>query len=201
MERTGKRVDIATLTRELEASYPHPWPGILARLIDREQGYVDRPTDRGGCTNWGITRPIFAADQGRPVTCQDIAALQPVDAAGVYWRQFVTAPELRLDQLPVASAVLELILDGAVVAGAGDSVRWLQQAINAERGAPSLAVDGALGPKTRAAAQACDTGRLVAGIIAARLDHHVEDVGRNPGQLVNLRGWVRRASGLLLTVR
>lgn len=148
------------------------------RVLKFEGGYVHNPADPGGATNMGITEAV-ARRVGYKGTMQDL----PVDLAKriyleEYWRP------MRADELP--PAVRYALFDSAVNSGVGQATKWLQRALG-------VADDGALGPKTLAAANAANPESLRARIMAQRLRF-----------LTNLdtfgafgRGWTRRCCDIL----
>jgi lysozyme family protein len=79
-----------------------------------------------------------------------------------------------------------------VNAGPGIAVRLLQQAINNLGGA--LVVDGAWGPATVAAANACDQTALVGAYRIVRQAYYQAVVDHNPASGPYLPGWEARAT-------
>jgi lysozyme family protein len=143
----------------------------------------------------GATGPCYAIsgiNSGSwPAQFATIAALaQASRAAAVeafyqaqYWNNW-------LAQL-AADDVAKRIFDFGINAGAGTSIRTLQQAINALGG--KLTVDGGWGPMTLTAANAADPAALVQAFIAARVAHYRAIVVANPGDARYLNGWLARA--------
>lgn len=116
----------------------------LKRLFEEEGGEVDDSRDPGGHTNMGITqRTLNRARkvlQGLPASVSDLTRH---DCARIYEALFWRT--VRGDDLPLPLALL--VFDCSVNQGEGDARKFLQQALG-------VAVDGVLGPKTIAAAQA-----------------------------------------------
>ena len=170
--------------------------GMIERLTVREGGYVDHPSDAGGCTNMGITRATLEDYRGKPTTCADVRALHQAEAVAIYRARWVNHPSLRLSQWPYRK-LAEVTLDAAVMWGDGPrmTARWAQEAINAMRpSAPPLEADGMVGPATLAAMVLCDQRQLVAYVVGARLRQHATQVFRVPSQVAFLKGWVNRAT-------
>lgn len=105
-----------------------------------EGGYANDPNDSGGETNFGISKAAYPNE--------DIRALTVERAQELYKRDYWDASGA--EQLPETMAVA--VFDSAVNQGVGVAVRLLQVALGVD-------VDGALGPKTVAAAhRAGDVG-------------------------------------------
>ena len=82
----------------------------------------------------------------------------------------------------------DMVFDGAVNSGVGQSVKWLQRALN-------IADDGVMGPKTIAAANAAPLEALYRRLLAQRLKF-MTDLGSWSSFS---RGWARRIAALLET--
>ncbi|MGB3147473.1 MAG: holin-associated N-acetylmuramidase [Paracoccaceae bacterium] len=123
---------------------------IAAEIVAREGGYVDDPDDPGGATNFGVT---LAALQrlGRDVTGNgvidraDLQALDRSQAIAIFVEHYFHRPGLA--DLP--EALQATVFDMYVNAG-NQSIRILQRLLN--QMGQRLAIDGVLGPATKAAA-------------------------------------------------
>lgn len=174
---------------------------IIIGIIDREGGYSNRAADRGGPTNMGITQATLARWRGHPVTAEDVKALTRPEAADIYAAQYVT-PWGFVGHEPT----LVLLVDWGVTSGADDPGRALQEVLTAMGHSPG-AIDGVVGPKTRAAYVASGSPDLVTPITVARVKFYVSlaldrearafMAQSQTTQLHNLRGWVNRALGFL----
>lgn len=156
----------------------------MTEILKHEGGYVDHPRDPGGATNMGITHLTLSKARGRKVTKADVKALSRKEAIDIY-RRFYADP-IRFNDLP---AGLDFVtLDPTINSGAGRGVRWLQVGI----GMTGRALDGAMGPKTLAAAKAAKPIPAIEAACRARM-----------GFLRGLRtwttfgkGWSRRVAGV-----
>jgi lysozyme family protein len=147
-------------------------------LLKHEGGYSDHADDPGGKTKYGITEAV-ARKHGYTGGMQQL----PLDVAKtIYQTEYWNA--VRADELP--AEVRYVVFDGAVNSGVGQSVRWLQRALD-------VADDGRIGPVTLAAAKAANGADLKAAILAQRL--------RFMTRLSNWpsfsRGWVIRIADLM----
>ena len=141
----------------------------LAFVLAEEGGFVDHPDDPGGATNMGITQSVYdAARISGGLPPRSVRAIDPAETRAIYRHRYWAA--VRGDDLP--AGVDLVIFDAAVNSGASQAGKWLQRAINANslvRGRWAVVVDGAIGPKTVAAARQCDVRDLIENVCAQRL--------------------------------
>lgn len=119
--------------------------GAIEEVLADEGGYVNDARDRGGETNFGITKTVAIANG----YTGDMRAMTRDFAREVYFRQYVKAPGFdRVGDLSMPVAY-ELINTG-VNMGPSVAAGFLQRALNllTERG---LVVDGRIGPASLAA--------------------------------------------------
>jgi hypothetical protein len=93
----------------------------IERVLGREGGFVNDPTDRGGATNFGISSKSYPNI--------DVSKLTKEQAAGIYKRDYWDA--INADTLP--EGVREMAFDAAVNQG----VPWTKQALAASGGDPA----------------------------------------------------------------
>ena len=149
-------------------------------LLGHEGGYSNHPNDTGKETMWGITERVARAN-GYEGHMRDF----PVSLAKrIYRASYWDA--VRADELPAVARYS--VFDAAVNSGVSQSVKWLQRALG-------VSDDGAIGPKTLAAAQAADGHVLKAKMLGARLQF-MADLPTWPSFG---RGWARRVASLLVT--
>lgn len=138
---------------------------MLEDLLDREGGYVDHPDDRGGATNFGITRSVAVA-AGWAGTMRDL----PRDfALGIYRRRYWSVP--RFDAVAaIAAEIAAELFDTGVNMGPGVAAGFLQRSLNAlnrqGRDWPDILVDRAIGPATIDALRRLVAVRGKAGVAA-----------------------------------
>jgi len=131
--------------------------GVLAR----EGGYVNRPEDRGGPTNRGITARTLGdwRKLGRPATVAEVLSSTEEEARAIYKAIYVNDSGAALVLEPNA---FELVLDCAVHHGPRQAVRFIQRALGLEP-------DGILGTRTRTAlAMQTRWGHLYRRVLAER---------------------------------
>lgn len=120
---------------------------LVASVIDREGGYVNHSSDRGGPTNFGITLAVARANG----YYGDMRELPKSLAVRIYEARYWTS--IRLDRIaPISATLAEYLFDFGVHSGPGRSAQELQRTLNVlnNRGRlfPDLRVDGAVGPAT-----------------------------------------------------
>ena len=174
---------------------------IADEIIAREGGYVNDPDDPGGATKYGVTLGTLRR-LGRDLTgdgrvdARDVRALSRDEARAIFIRDYYRAPGIA--QLP--EALQASVFDMYVNAGA-NAVRVLQRLLAAF--GQSVAVDGIIGPRTAAAADAA--ARLAPDHIAdaygiARRNYYYALADARPASRKYARrrdggkgGWIRRA--------
>ena len=129
----------------------------LPIILASEGGFVNNPNDPGGATNLGITIGTLSGWLGRPATVQDVQALTAATVAPIYQADYWNV--CQCDSCP--AGVDLMVFDESVNQGPGRAIRSLQAAVG-------VAVDGAFGPATLAAVQACDPTQTINAIAADR---------------------------------
>jgi lysozyme family protein len=154
---------------------------IIAFVINSiEGGYVDKPDDPGGATNFGITqRYLNMARSAMPSMNlpANVIDLTPLQATVLYQSDEWVA--VKGDQLPPPLALL--VFDTAVNEGVQRAARVLQQALG-------VTADGLIGPATIAAAASADA--KVCAEFAARRAVCYAQLDATEGQFE--LGWMRR---------
>jgi lysozyme family protein len=155
----------------------------IQTILKHEGGYANDPKDRGGETNFGISKRSFPE--------VDIKHLTRAQAIGIYrssyWENY---PVLReLDSQAVATKLFDMIINMV----ASSAIRIFQQSINDASAACVVGVDGRLGPMTVRSANALDPERLLASMRTNAARHYCQIVAHDPTQQQFLRGWLLRA--------
>lgn len=166
---------------------------LIDRLIEREGGYVNHPSDNGGPTNYGITQGALSRWRGKPVTAFQVQTMQKAEARQIYKDQYfdkpgfgaITDPELQ-----------EFMFDYAVNSGPEAAARGLQTALKG-MGLYNDAIDGAFGPKSQAAVRACrNIPELYYRTKCERYELFLRFIGHDPAQSVFATGWSNRLDEL-----
>jgi lysozyme family protein len=175
---------------------------IARAIVAREGGFVNDPDDPGGATNHGVTIHTMRAlgmdlDGDGDVDVADVRALDLDRAVGVFVTHYFQKPGIERLPAPLHATVFDM----QVNAGA-NAVRILQALLN-EAGFGPLVEDGAIGPKTVAAAQTAFDAMgdlLVDAYGIERRDYYYRIADRRPASRKYARrrdggkgGWITRA--------
>jgi lysozyme family protein len=172
-----------------------PVDALIDRLLQREGGYVNRPEDAGGPTNYGITQSTLNLwRQASGALWMDVAALTADEARTIYKARYLIAPGYAA--IPDA-ALQEFLFDFAVNSGPGTATRALQTALKG-MGANPGPIDGSLGPRTRAALAAVEKrlAELYYRVKCERYELLLRYVGRDHRQAIFAVGWANRLDEL-----
>lgn len=179
---------------------------MIDELLQREGGYVNHKSDRGGPTNHGITKTTLKAYvnrnepdpiKHRNVSTDEVKNLTRGAAKMIYLELYYMGP--RINELP--DALRPLIFDMAVNHGANRAIKILQKAL-ASFGYKNVTVDGKIGTQTITATSMAYTTfnrRLIDYIIDRRISFYQDIVADNPSQHVFLNGWTARAESFRVT--
>lgn len=166
-----------------EPTEPSPlFTEVVKHVIATEGGYVDDPNDRGGETNYGISK--------RQYPSLNIARLTRDDAIAIYYRDYWLA--YQCDKLPPAYACF--LFDSVINHRAKTAVKFLQQTFR-------VSVDGILGSETLGAINRfkSNSEHIRASLLlsfAYRADFYHDLVVENASQERFLMGWLRRLFSL-----
>ena len=169
---------------------------LIDALIEREGGYVNHPSDRGGPTKYGITEAVARAHGFSGA----MRGLPREEAAAIYKRLYWLRP--RFDQVARRSAkIAGELFDTGVNMGPAVAATFLQRALSAlnrnRADYPDLVPDGRIGPSTLAA---LDTflelrGRvsgeavLLRALDALQGERYLRLADRRPANAAFLYGW------------
>lgn len=174
---------------------------LIEDVIDREGGYVNHPSDRGGPTKWGITEAV-ARQQGY---LGDMRALPQSEAAAIYKRLYWISPGFAKIYEHTPALASELF-DTGINMGTGTATVFLQRALNALNRSASdyadIAVDRRIGPATLAALSAFLSVRgkngetvLLKAVEALQGAHYLRLAETRPSQEAFLYGWLANRIG------
>lgn len=148
------------------------------RLISHEGGYVNHPGDPGGETNWGVTLGT-AREEGYSGAMKEMTRAQAKEIyRKAYWNR------AKSDQYDPAIGFQ--LFDAAVNHGIGQSIKFLQRAVN-------VADDGIIGPMSLRAIKSMSVTDVVLRFNAERLEFYTKLSTWNSFG----KGWVRRVAGNL----
>lgn len=169
--------------------------------MGNEGGYSNNPNDHGGETYAGIARnywpnwagwSVVEATKTQSPSNLDAALhansnLQ-ADVEAFYKANFWDV--ISLDSI-TSQQIANQLFDTAVNMGTGIAARFLQEGVNNLKPG-TLAVDGAVGPHTVAAANAASAEALYNQIIQLRKDRYLQIIAANPSQAQFEHSWFSR---------
>lgn len=189
-----------------EARYAY----VLRIVAGIEGGHSDDATDRGGETNLGLSLRFLKAVGGLDLNHdgladldlnldtvldgQDIRLMTPAVRYEVFLHHFYVQPGFWTLAPPFDGAMFDQAVNGGTTA----AVKILQRALNRLPG-PKIAVDGAMGPKTRGRFRSVLEGRratLLAEIRREAQARYLAIIAADPSQAKYRNGWLRRAREL-----
>ena len=171
-------------------------------LLDREGGYVDHPSDRGGPTRFGITEAVARA-HGFSGAIRDLTS---DEARAIYRRIYWLRPGF--DAVARHSqAIAAELFDTGVNMGPAVAATFLQRALTAlNRGGSDFAdlvPDGRIGPSTLSALQrflsvrgiAAGEKVLLRALEALQGERYLRLAERRPANEAFLYGWLANRVG------
>lgn len=152
----------------------------LRLVLAHEGGWADHPKDPGGATMKGVTLATYRKYKPGATKAQ-LRAISDADLAMIYRDGYWN--KVKGDDLP---AGLDLVaFDAAVNSGPGRAARWLQEALGVN-------ADGAIGPKTIAAAQDAHKEAVIDRACSIRLNW----LRTLPHWPTFGKGWTRRVESV-----
>lgn len=136
---------------------------ILTEILQREGGFVQDPSDRGGATKYGITLRTLSAWRQEEATVEDVKNLTIPEAKEIYRERYVAPFEGE-----VGEDLLPQVVDIAVLHGVGRARQWVR--------------------RLRAAGRLTN-----GDLLKVRMDFIADIVKHDPEQRKFLKGWLRRA--------
>ena len=175
---------------------------IATHIVAREGGFVNDPDDPGGATNFGVTihtmrrLGLDLTGDGK-ISVADVRRLSKRQAIAIFIKHYFERPLIA--ELP--PALHATVFDMYVNAGA-NAVKILQRLLR-DMGFAHIAVDGALGPQSLAAAReayAKAPGHMVDAYGIARRNYYFRIADRRAASRKYARtrkgtkgGWIKRA--------
>lgn len=175
---------------------------LIDGLIEREGGYVNHPSDRGGPTCFGITEAVARAHGYAGA----MADLPRDEASAIYRRIYWLRP--RFDQVAEhAPRVAAELFDTGANMGPAVAATFLQRALTALNRAgkdyPDLVPDGQVGRATLAALDAFLSARgkkggetvLLRALEALQGERYLRLAEKRPANEAFLYGWLANRIG------
>lgn len=174
---------------------------IAKEIVAREGGFVNDPDDPGGATKYGVTihtmrrLGLDLTGDGR-VNERDVRQLTRAQAEDIFINHYFHRPGIARLPEPLQASVFDMYVNAG-----SNAVKILQRLLR--QMGQAVTVDGALGPKTAAAATAAHHAapkHLVDAYGIARRNYYFRLADRRPASRKYARsraggkgGWIRRA--------
>jgi lysozyme family protein len=174
---------------------------LIDGLIDREGGYTNHPSDRGGPTKFGITEAV-ARSHGYSGAMRN---LPREEAAAIYRRLYWLRP--RFSEVAKRSRTIAAeLFDTGVNMGPAVAATFLQRALSAlnrdRKDYPDLVPDGRIGPATLSALDTFLELRkpggeavLLRALDALQGERYLRLAERRPANEAFLYGWLANRVG------
>ena len=174
---------------------------VIDALIEREGGYVNHPSDRGGATKYGITEAVARAHgyQG------SMRQMPRDEAAAIYKRLYWHRP--RFYQVAKRSeAIAAELFDTGANMGPAVAATFLQRTLSAlnrdRKDYADLVPDGRIGPATLSALETFIALRgkgaetvLLRALDALQGERYIRLAERRPANEAFLYGWLANRIG------
>ena len=166
----------------------------ITKLLKVEGGYVNHESDRGGETNFGITKKV-AVKNGYTGEMKD---MPESFAIGVYKDSYWDAQ--KLDKISgVCPNIAEKMFDIGVNMGIKTSQKFLQQSLNIMTNTNQISCDGIVGSRTiQKMEMVCKTlsnrRTLLKILNAYQAMRYISICEKDEGQKVFIKGWFTRIS-------
>lgn len=174
MNNTNKKLN----NLHIDDSLPPVARQAILRILAEEGTYSCNASDRGGETNYGISKRWYPNLDIKNLTINEASKIYHQD----YWRKN------HCHQLPPEIALM--LFDTAVNQGGSFARKALQQALNVKQ-------DSIIGSKTIAAAYAAPGLFLLTKLTRLRCQRYTNLVQNENSQITFIKGWIDRALDIL----
>lgn len=156
------------------------WIKYMPTLMEHEGGYCNRPNDKGGPTNMGVTLATFRRWYGADRTIADLKAITDCQWCKImrsYW------DNVKGDQIQNQS-IAEIFADWHVNAGV-NAIKQVQKLFGIKQ-------DGIVGPITLGYLNSPNSEAIFYRIQDQRIAYYTRLAQADPSQQGNLNGWLKR---------
>jgi lysozyme family protein len=177
----------------------------INKVLIHEGGFVNHPNDRGGPTNWGVTKKTYdeymTQVTGKPYisTVDEIKKMPKGNAVTIY--KTLYWDKMQGDKI-IKYAIALVIFDQAINRGVTSAVKQAQRVLKTQFGYPSITEDGNVGKYTLDAINAVGNNienekKFITSYIKESQIFYDNIIKRDPTQAVFGKGWTARLTSLL----
>lgn len=156
---------------------------MIVDIVVREGGYVNRLSDRGGPTKYGITIKTLSDWRKCECTPLDVKNLTIEEASAIYKENYINKPGIiRIND----EKLVVLVFDMCVHSGVSAAIKTLQRCVGTQP-------DGILGAVTLGVIKAFkDPSEVRERFLNSRLAYLNNIIARDPTQVEYEKGWNNR---------
>lgn len=166
---------------------------IINKTLSHEGGYSNNPNDKGGETNWGITKAVAIAN-GYTGNMRDLTKEM---AISIYRREYFDKPNFDLIY-SISPTISQELFDTGVNMGTATATKFLQESLNLlnrnQYIYENMVVDGKIGSKTintlSTALRYHNDALIIKTMNGLQFMRYVEIVKKNPSQENFFKGWI-----------
>lgn len=168
----------------------------LARALRYEGGYSNRPNDRGGPTNKGITQRVYDAYRDRhKKPRQSVIAIEDAEVEAIYFQGYWIDGKCDVLTDLGYPGLAAIHFDSSVNHGHGGPGKAFGSAELLQRAA-GVREDGVIGPITLAAIAQSPEADIVSRYADARMIYMARIVENDATQAEHIEGWLARVISL-----
>lgn len=156
----------------------------INKVLQHEGGFVFHKDDKGGATNYGITKKVYEQYVGRTVTVDEIKNMPKGNAIEIYKKNYWD--KIKGDSIK-DFGVAFVVFDAAVNSGVSAAIKTAQKILG-------IAPDGLAGSEFIKHLNGANPKNFTSQYLKAREDFYKAIVAKNPTQQVFLKGWLRRVA-------
>jgi lysozyme family protein len=167
----------------------------LFYILEKEGGYSNNPSDKGGATNHGITQRVYnkyLTDCQLPL--RSVEEIDMHEVSNIYQKEYWD--KCKCSNIPIPLDIV--VLDAAVQHGTSRASKWLQQCVGE-------VVDGIIGDKTLYALHTYVVAKRLQEIInkylSLRTSFYSQIIKNDPTQKVFEKGWKNRMDSLVAYIK
>lgn len=158
----------------------------INQVLIHEGGYVNHPNDRGGATNWGITKRVYEEFMNRSVSLDEMKNMPKGNAYTIYKEKYWD--KVKGDEIK-SYAKSYALFDQAVNRGHVSAIKQAQKILG-------ITQDGIIGPQTLKHINESKDKDFINKYLGESENFYRTLASNDPSQMVFLNGWLNRVSSI-----